>query len=147
MTALAYPASLRGAYLVPKDSGLKYCAEPAPDTALESVQKLAAAVKGSAPEGPSGELSFNSELSATVVALAGRTQLVLLAREMLYRACEISINNPDDTSEIAVQLFNKAADLIVALAEADRATAIKNLVTATKGAENARKLLEQFQNQ
>jgi hypothetical protein len=91
---ITYDSSRRGTLLAVQDGAVvRSCAEPAPDTAYSFVNS----VKGSAkkPEGPdaSVDLAFN----ATALALAGRDNLVLLARESLFRLCEARANN--DISE------------------------------------------------
>jgi hypothetical protein len=144
MTTVSYTASLRGAYIVPGDSKLRYCAEPAPDTALDSLQKLAAEVSVTVPQGAEGSAEFASELQAKVVQLAGRTQLVLLAREMLYRACELSLNHPEKSVE-ALELYTKVADIVRELGISDRTYAQADLFRQSKGVANATKLLEDFQ--
>lgn len=116
-SVVAYPADLRGAY-VQKDRSLRFCAEPAPDVALDSLEKITANLKGTLPQGQAVEGSLATEFATKVVQLAGRTQLVLVAREMLYRACELSLNNTVDTPTVTL-LYDKAAKLIEALARAD----------------------------
>jgi len=122
LTAIAYPASVRGAYLIPAGTNMKFCAEPAPDTALDSLQKLAAEVTAKVPQGPEGSAKFNSELQAKVVELAGRSELVLIAREMFYRACELTVNNPGQEDQ-AVELYKSAQQVVVALAAAEQSRA------------------------
>jgi DNA-binding GntR family transcriptional regulator len=145
MTTISAPASLRNVYMVPAGSALKYCAEPAPDTALDSVQKLAAEVKAAIPQvqaDVAGKL--DSELQAKVVQLAGRSQLVVLAREMLYRACELSINNPGGSDQ-AIKLYTEVAQLVRDLAAAEKAQAAADLVRQSQGSANAANILRQLQ--
>ena len=88
--AVTYPSDIRGAYFIKKGSNVRICAEPAPDVALDTLQKLTADISAKLAATEEGSAKFSSELSAKVVQLAGRTELLLLAREMLYRACELS---------------------------------------------------------
>lgn len=94
-SALVYTASIRGAYFKTEDGASKFCAEPPPDVALDSLQKLAAELKVEIPETADAAGKVESEVSSKVVQLAGRTQLILLARELLYRSCELSLNHKD----------------------------------------------------
>ncbi|MCA9801329.1 MAG: hypothetical protein KC777_05055 [Cyanobacteria bacterium HKST-UBA02] len=80
-----YDATRRGAYILQKDSGARVCAEPAPDVALESISRIIAELR-LAQQNADGKAQI--ELSTKVVELAGRSQLVLILRESLYRLCE-----------------------------------------------------------
>ncbi|MGC0095009.1 hypothetical protein, partial [Ralstonia pseudosolanacearum] len=77
---LNYDAARRGAVILPKSDNYKYCAEQSPDVALSLVNKVQADVKAQGVDLGSGQF----ESAAEVVALAGRTKTVLLARESLY---------------------------------------------------------------
>jgi hypothetical protein len=125
-SVISYPTELRGAYIRPDGSSIRYCAEPAPDVALSTVEKITANLKAATPSGVSGEGSFGRDFQATVVELAGRTQLVLLARETLYRACELDLNNPGSGSQAAA-MYTQVLELIrdLGAAEKDRAEAAK----------------------
>jgi hypothetical protein len=91
------PGELRAAYIAGgKDAVLRYCAEPAPDTAAQAALKVATAIEASgkstsAAEG-SAKINNNVEYAVTVLELAGRTQAVLLTRELAYRVCEARLN-------------------------------------------------------
>lgn len=123
-TVITYPTELRGAYVVRSGSGLRYCAEPAPDVALDTLQKLSANLGVKPPAGTAVQGSLDSELSTKVVQLAGRTQLVLLAREMLYRACELTLNNPSlDNGKEALAMYQIVANLVKDLGNADKSNA------------------------
>jgi hypothetical protein len=143
LTAIAYPASVRGAYLIPAGTNMKFCAEPAPDTALDSLQKLAAEVTAKVPQGPEGSAKFNSELQAKVVELAGRSELVLIAREMFYRACELMVNNPGQ-EEKAAELYKSAQEVIVALAQAERNRSVAIAARELEAAGVGKSVLEEY---
>jgi len=129
-SAITFPAELRGAYFIKRDDAVHYCAEPAPDVALDTLQKLAAEISAKLPAGEEIKGKVDSELSSKVVQLAGRTELILLAREMLYRACELTFNNPGDTQQ-AIEMYMRVADLVADLGKADRARAEAELRKAT----------------
>lgn len=131
---VAYPADLRGAYLV-TGAGVRMCAEPAPDIALASTEKLTGALTMLSETGQKLEASAAADLAAQVVTLAGRSSLVLLARELLYRGCELTINHPGDAAA-ALALYERVADLVEALGRAEQDRAAADAATARRLAEN-----------
>lgn len=157
---ITYDATSRGAYMVDKNSNVQICAEPAPDAALENLAKISGEIGLPLPSDNSLSIEANSELQSKIVELAGRTQLVLLAREMLYRACEQSINNPNSVNNTATDMFNKVADMLVALGNASEKQAdaakdeaktkkVEAIKEATKAAQklpgsDARQVLEDY---
>lgn len=131
---VAYASALRGAYLFPAGVNYRYCAEPPPDTALQTIQELSGKLKGAVAEQGSGEAEFTSKVAASAFELAGRTQLVLLARELLYRICELSLNYPGLTGTEAAGLYTTVAAVVENLAERDRAEAVAGLYRAREAA-------------
>lgn len=142
---LAYDSTSRGAYVTSVPPEVRLCAEPVPDVALENLVKLTGNLTAQSPSGPSGSAEATTEVQAKVVELAGRSQLVLLAREMLYRACEYSLNHPTDTDG-ARAMFKSTTDVLEKLgAAADKqADAAKAQADAnrTQAATDAAKTLE-----
>lgn len=168
--ALAMPSDFRAIYY--SHDGRRFCAEPAPDTALDSVTKFVnratggrgfsdlpasspAATGDEPPSQPSssdtvgGQLQTSLDLQRTTVQLAGRTQLVVLARELLYRACELSANADDASFDKSADLYSQAARIILLLAHADLQRATSEVLAGTsdpaaevQALENARKALE-----
>lgn len=130
-TVVSFPSDQRGAFFRDNGSTGTYCAEPFPDTALDSVAKLA----GKIDAGEAGSAEIDSELSTKVVELAGRSQLVLLARELLYRTCELAANGKLTSDQIVAQ-NNSIIELIARLGQADltRAQADLEAVTAARTA-------------
>lgn len=120
----SYPADLRGAYV--SASG-RTCAEPVPDVALVSTEKLTGALKLLSETGQSLEANAQADLAAKVAELSGRTALVLLARDVLFRVCEM---NPDP--ETSVTLFNRVVDMIERLSRADEDRANASLLRAAE---------------
>lgn len=127
--AVTYPGNLRGAYFVDKQSSVRFCSEPAPDIAMENLQKLSANLSATLKSGDQGNAALNAELRAKVIELAGRTELLLVAREMLYRACELSINH-DITPEQITKIYDSVSKLIMNLATAEKTQAEANLNTS-----------------
>lgn len=121
---VTYPADLRGAYV---SATGRTCAEPVPDVAMVSAEKLAGALKLISETGQSIEASAKADLAANVAELSGRTSLVLLARDLLFRACEMNAD-----PEASVALFNRVADLVERLGRADQDRAAAHLAAAMK---------------
>ncbi len=115
---VSYPADLRGAYVV---NG-RTCAEPVPDVALVSTEKLTGALKLLSETGQTIEASAQADLAAKVAELSGRTSLVLLARDLLFRLCEMGVDQ-----QASVALFNRVADLVERLGRADEDRAAAHL--------------------
>lgn len=122
-----FPADLRGAYIFPDGAKIRYCAEPVPDIAIQSMAKISGQLQALIASGQTISASASYDLTTQAIELAGRTQLLLIAREMLYRACELSINNPNDI-EIQVQLYSRVADLVEKLGESDLNKSKANLL-------------------
>jgi len=126
---LTYPGSLRGAYLFKPGSSAKFCAEPPPDVALNTLKDISANLKaaaqasaaaGAAPQG-SIDTGVSSKVTTDVVQLAGRTQLILLARELLYRICELSAQGERFDSGAAQRMYSDVLKLIAGMVDADKA--------------------------
>jgi len=106
------------------DGKIRSCAEPAPDTAYSFNNAVKANVEsGNTTAG--GELSF----AATVLALAGRDNLVLLARDAMFRLCEASANGTIDDAKYT-ELYLKVLDQIanIATASNERSKALESLM-------------------
>ena len=122
LSVVTYPTELRGAYLAERNGTVFYCAEPSPDVAFDTLQKVTADLTLKLPAGQDLTAKSAAEINSKVVQLAGRTQLILLARELLYRACELNFNYlASDKNPYA--LYDRVASVIEKLGEADRAGA------------------------
>jgi hypothetical protein len=78
---VSYDSSRRGAWIATDAAGsIKSCAEPAPDVALSFNTGL----KGSVEAGGAKVSGIDASAVATAAALAGRDNVVLLAREALF---------------------------------------------------------------
>ncbi len=136
------PAELRSAYFAgpAKDAVLRYCAEPAPDTAAQAALKVATAIEASgkstsAAEGR-GKVTGDVEYAVTVLELAGRTQAVLLTRELAYRVCEAHINGALKVGE-AKEMLSNVILVSTELAKAEHANAETKKVDAAAKADAA----------
>lgn len=123
---VVYPAALRGAYIFKKGKTVHVCAEPVPDVALENLQKLSANLNAKLTSGDEGGINVSSEISTKIIELAGRTELLLLTRELLYRVCELEGNRNID-SNAAEELYSRVMDLVLEIAAADKTQAEANL--------------------
>ncbi|MBY0578054.1 MAG: hypothetical protein K2P57_03310 [Burkholderiales bacterium] len=131
-SVVTYPTELRGTYILRSSTGMHYCAEPTPDVALDAAQKLGASLGVKPPAGADIQASANAELSTKVVQLAGRSEVVMLAREMLYRACELTFNNPSpENSAQALEMYRIVASLVQNLGMAERTSAEAELRKAS----------------
>jgi hypothetical protein len=113
-----YDASRRGAFFS-IDAGKisKTCSEQAPDVGLSFADAVKANVTAN---GITGGLDTTFVTSA--LALAGRDEAVLLAREALFRLCEANINGSIKDNEFA-DVFKSIMVNITQIAEAKKATA------------------------
>lgn len=116
------PAQFRGAYVIETKDRKFLCAEPPPDVAQSIAASFAAKLKVPKDQ---GEVDASASRIATALELSGRSELTLLAREMLYRNCELAVNYGGLPPDKVLEHQGKIVDAIVTLAEADlkRATA------------------------
>ena len=126
VSVVAYPTQLRGAYVFNPGSDNRFCAEPPPDIALSSLQDIAGKLNLKAPQVGEAGGAPSAKITADVVQLAGRSQLLSLAREMLYRACELS-NNSQIAPEQSLELYQAVVLLVRDLGQAE-----KDLATAER---------------
>ena len=143
--AITYPTELRGAYFMKRGDLVRYCAEPVPDVASETLQKIAAEISATLAAGKEIKGKLDTELGSKVVQLAGRTELILLAREMLYRACELTLNYPDTGSfQQALNMYMRVADLIQDIGRTDRALAETELLKVSFGKDENSKCIQNW---
>lgn len=118
---LTYDASRRGTLLVAENGRItRSCAEPAPDTATSYANSLKGTLK--TPGGTSAE-SVDAAINSTALALAGRDNLVLLAREALFRLCEARANGDISTKRYA-DIFQDVLEQIKQISEAEKAKSL-----------------------
>ena len=97
------------------DGKIRSCSEPAPDTAYSFSNAIKANVK-------TGETTVDAEvaLAANLAELAGRDNLVLLARDAMYRLCEASANGMIDSSQYQ-ELYKKVLEQVTNISGASKA--------------------------
>lgn len=133
-TVVSYEAESRGAYFAHAGVDAQYCAEPPPDVALNRSLELAGEVSG---ETKGVELSAEARaaLASNAVQLAGRTQIVLLARELLYRTCELALNGHLNSTDVKAN-FEKVVELVEMLGTAEVADSEQRLLQTQERLEN-----------
>ena len=85
LSAYAYDDELKNAYIKKSNKGHRLCLEPNPDAVQTSSIGLGVGLP---------QVGEQTSISDGVggIALGGRNPEVLIARELLYRACEVSLN-------------------------------------------------------
>ncbi|MGB5852635.1 MAG: hypothetical protein WBG85_10115 [Rhodanobacter sp.] len=119
---MSYDATRRGALIIADQTKVKTCTEPAPDVALSFANALKGDLK--LPGGTSAT-GVDASFNATALALAGRDNVVLLAREALFRICEASMNGSINQNDVR-PLFEKVFEEVAAIAEAQANKAKRN---------------------
>ncbi len=114
--AITFPTEVRGTYIFTPDKPVSFCAEPFPDVGMDAIKKLTSDLSATT-EGVNASAKLSAEASERIVELAGRSELVLLARELLYRACEL---NKSGNSQLGQNLYNEVVNLIKTLGESDK---------------------------
>ncbi|MEQ1526279.1 MAG: hypothetical protein ABL911_06010 [Gallionella sp.] len=141
------------------------CTEPAPDVTMSSTLKLLAQAstdntskntsKDAAQEASNeaankNNASLDLQTATTALELAGRTQIVLLAREMLYRICEAGANgwlNADNVLEAQKSVIGQIGDMVkneTATANAKKTSAEAAKTSAEAAKTNADTAAGQF---
>lgn len=134
---VSYTGTTRGAYIWPDGNAKRICAEPPPDLGLTTAREISANLKAAAANlgaigSPSIDAGGAAKLSSAAIELAGRSQLVLLTREFLYRECELAANFAPGTPEYEAlsKQYLEILRVVATLAEADRDRAAAELLQA-----------------
>ncbi|HXV24139.1 MAG TPA: hypothetical protein VED46_07760 [Alphaproteobacteria bacterium] len=134
---VSYTGTTRGAYVWPDGNAKRVCAEPPPDLGLTTAREISANLKAAAANlgaiaSPSIDAGGAAKLSSAAIELAGRSQLVLLTREFLYRECELAANFAPGTPEYEAlsKQYLEILKVVATLAEADRDRAAADLLEA-----------------
>lgn len=127
-SALVQPANVRSAYLL----GDKICPEPPPDAAMAASAEATAKVATQAGTSVEG----SAKVATSMLQLAGRTQTVLVARDLLYSLCILKMNgfykgNADVGYETAAGVIKTLAEAAKASADADSKNATAEVVKAS----------------
>ncbi|GAA4642769.1 hypothetical protein GCM10023115_07440 [Pontixanthobacter gangjinensis] len=135
---LTYDSSRRGTLVIRevgengKPDRVISCAEPAPDTGFSFTNSFKA-------NGSSGGTTIGAEaaFAATLVALAGRDNLVLMTRESMFRLCEARANGFINNDQYNSQ-FTKLLEQIVEIAQAVKQQSAQATAALVKAQEDRR---------
>lgn len=126
---LTYDSTRRGTLIVTSPDGkIRSCSEPAPDTAYSFTNALKA-------NGESGGTTAGADISlaATIAELAGRDNLVLLARDAMYRLCEASANGMISSEQYATLYSAVLAQVEnIATASTERSASVVRILDGLK---------------
>ncbi len=98
--ALLIPAEYREVYFSPQNSLDRHCRAPDPDFTVQASDSVSLGLSALGA-GKQGDVGMGSGQAA--LGLGGRSADVLITRELMYRACEMSSNiNADAQATIAI---------------------------------------------
>lgn len=102
-------------HVVIKDpkSAERFCKGPGPDMALTASGGISLGGTIPVPTAPNAKIGENSGRGA--LDLGGRNPAVLIARELLYRACELEINT-NANQKTAIAIYKMTMDAIERIA-------------------------------
>ena len=105
------------------------CKTPAPDVLAGVTKSEAIALPSLLPGSTSSGAAITDSEGYSATNLGGRTPSVLIARDFLYRVCEMTINmqlSPEETVKVYLQTMDKIVEIIK-----DRSAAGKSAPTST----------------
>jgi hypothetical protein len=113
------PAEYREVYFTNGGENDRHCRAPGPDFTVQASSQFGISV----PTGGSSE-SLGSGQGQAALSLGGRTPSVLLTRELMYRACEMSSNiNADKETTIAIYADFLKAVIEISKSQTEQGTA------------------------
>ena len=105
------------------------CKTPAPDVLAGVTKSETISLPSVLPGSTSNGAAITDSEGYSATNLGGRTQPVLIARDFLYRLCEMTINmqlSPEETVKVYLQTMDKIVEIIK-----DRSVAGKSAPTST----------------
>jgi hypothetical protein len=117
---LLIPAAYREVYFSPSSSNERHCRAPDPDFTVEAGETLNLGATLAAGNAENAELGTTQ----TATTLGGRTAAVLITRELMYRACELS-SNINANSETTLDVYKQFIDAIERIASKGDPTTIQ----------------------
>lgn len=133
---VSYTGTVRGAYISPANGNstkIRYCAEPPPDVAVDALRELGAKLSGTIAEKGEASAELRSKIENKITELSGRSEVILLTRELLYRQCELFANGALSEAQIQ-QSFPDIVKAVVALAQAEKEKASAQLIESSETA-------------
>ena len=102
----------------------RMCLAPGPDYSVTASRGVNVGMGVGLPVGPKGEQNIGGDVSRGALSLGGRNPGVLIARELMYRACELAMNlNADQATTIKIYTRFLEAIEKIALSETGTGTA------------------------
>ncbi len=99
----------------------RLCLGPGPDYSITASRGVDVDMTAGLPIGPKGDQHVGGGVSRGALSLGGRNPGVLIARELLYRACELSMNvNADSATTISI--FTRVLESIEKIALSETGT-------------------------
>lgn len=111
VSMVVVPSGSRETYFSDPRSMERHCRAPSPDVSLTSSEGVSFQLPSPAGKG----VGVGEDVSAGALGLGGRSPSVLISRELLYRACELS-NNLNLPREQSLKLFQDVLTVIVKIA-------------------------------
>lgn len=109
VSMVVIPGNSRETYFSDPKSMERHCRAPSPDVSLTASEGVSLNVPSLTGKGGSG---VTEDASMGALSLGGRSPAVLISRELLYRACEIT-NNLNLPPDQALKLFQEVMAAIV----------------------------------
>lgn len=135
---VSFTGTVRGAYVAPTGAptdalSIRYCAEPPPDVAADTLKDLAAKLEAEIANQGKAAAELRSKIETKINELSGRSEVILLTRELLYRQCELFANGALTDQQIS-ENFPRIVEAVVALAEAEQQKAKAQLLEVSQTA-------------
>ena len=97
-----YNSHRRGAFIIPDKKNVKIISEPAPDTVVENILKLAGSLNYQSVTG-----QVSADLSQQIIQLGQRSEMIMFLRETMFRLSEAG-NNAGWTNLTTRNFTNKS---------------------------------------
>ncbi len=119
VSTLLIPPEYRDVYFNPDGTKDRHCRAPGPDFSVEASDGVSLGVGVPVPGVGKGQVGFGSGQAA--LSLGGRSADVLITRELLYRACEMTANI-DANKQETIQIYERFLQAIERIAKVQTET-------------------------
>ena len=115
--------------LVMKDGSSKerFCLAPGPDYSVTASRGVSLGMGMGGPVGPKGEETVGGDASRGALSLGGRNPEVLIARALMYRACEMVMNLNAD-QDTAIKIYTRFLEAIEKISKFQTGTGTASVV-------------------